>query len=503
MPTQRRSGILLHPTSLPGPQPLGSLGQEAFDFVDFLVAAKQSVWQVLPLGPTGYGDCPYSSVSAFAGNPLLISLQQLVAMGDLRQNDITTAVTAIRVADYSSALKTIIPKLNLAADNFKAGDNTTRREAFTAFCSRQAHWLDDFALFQAIRQEQAFTCWHHWPEPLRRRDSTALSSYHRKLQDEIYHQKYQQFIFFEQWFALKQYANRRGVEIFGDLPIFVAEDSADVWAHQELFQLDANGQPTLVAGVPPDYFSPTGQRWGNPLYNWDVLEADQFSWWISRFRWNFELFDLLRVDHFRGFSACWAIPAAEPTAENGCWIESPGEKLFDALLEQLGSLPIVAEDLGIITPDVVALRDKYHFPGMKILQFAFDSGADNPYLPPNHCPNSVVYTGTHDNNTTLGWWNSLDDCARRKVQDYLQSPCDNMPWCMIETALASVANLAIIPLQDILSLPETCRMNTPGTATGNWLWRFQTDSISEEIKVGLKELSHLYSRDLCIPTEIT
>ncbi len=499
----RRSGILLHPTSLPGSQPIGSLGQEAYDFVDFLVASEQSVWQILPLGPTGYGDCPYSSFSAFAGNPLLINLQHLVELGDLRQNDLISEETGYSTADYDRAVKTIIPALNLAADNFKARGNQDLNAKFAEFCTRHADWLDDFSLFQALREAHHFTGWQHWPEAIRQRDPAALSDWCAKLEDAIYRHKYQQFIFFKQWAALKRYANSRGVKIFGDLPIFVAEDSADVWANQNLFQLDENGQPLLVAGVPPDYFSPTGQRWGNPLYDWQAMENDDFVWWKHRFRWNFELFDLLRVDHFRGFSACWAIPAEEQTAENGTWINTPGEQLFDSLLDEFGTLPIIAEDLGIITPDVVQLRDKYQFPGMKILQFAFDSGDDNPYLPQNHVANSVVYTGTHDNNTTLGWWQSLDEAGQHKVRLYLQQACGAMPWCLIETALSSVALLTMIPLQDILALPESCRMNIPGTASGNWQWRFQSGELTEKLTAQLKETSHLYSRNLCIPTEIT
>ncbi len=503
MLTQRHSGILLHPTSLPGDQAIGSLGQEAYDFVDFLEETQQAVWQILPLGPAGYGECPYSSFSAFAGNPLLINLFQLVKVGDLRRSDLLRkAAKTTAHADFAAAVKSQLPKLHLACENFKRRGNPIRQQAFNQFCHQQAGWLDNYALFAALREEHQDQCWQHWPAEIKQRDLSALRNYENQHQESVYLQKYLQFVFFEQWRQLKEYANSKGVEVLGDLPIFVAEDSADVWANPELFYLDEQGRTTLVAGVPPDYFSTTGQRWGNPLYRWEEMEKDNFAWWQTRFHWNLELFDLLRVDHFRGFSTCWAIPATEATAENGSWMEAPGEQLFALLKRKLGDLPIVAEDLGEITPEVEQLRDQFNFPGMKILQFAFDSGADNPYLPANHLPNSVVYTGTHDNNTTLGWWDALDATAQQRVRDFLQNPCENMPWTLIETALASCANLAIIPLQDILSLPATARMNIPGTATGNWQWRFQAEDITAQISDQLKELTQLYGRQLCIPTEM-
>jgi len=502
MLTQRRSGILLHPTSLPGTQSIGSLGQEAYDFVDFLEATGQSVWQILPLGPTGYGHCPYSSFSAFAGNPLLINLALLVETGDLHQSDLPQSSPETTSADFTTAATLQLPKLLLACENFKQGGTAIRQQAFNHFCHQQASWLDDYALFTVLREKYQDQCWQHWPEDIRQRDISARRDSEKQLGPNIYLQKYLQFVFFEQWTALKKYANARGILIFGDLPIFVAEDSVDVWANRELFYLDGEGRATLVAGVPPDYFSTTGQRWGNPLYRWERMAEDNFCWWQARFHWNLELFDLLRVDHFRGFSSCWAISASEATAENGYWMEVPGEQLFTLLQQQTGSLPIIAEDLGIITPEVEQLRDQFSFPGMKILQFAFDSGPDNPYLPENHLANSVVYTGTHDNNTTLGWWNALDDGAKQKVRDYLQNSCEGMPWPLIETALASCANLAIIPLQDLLSLPASARMNIPGTASGNWQWRFRNKDLTVQIGEQLKNLSQLYGRQLCITTEM-
>ncbi len=496
---QRQSGILLHPTSLPGTQAIGSLGSEAYQFVDFLVDAKQSVWQILPLGPTGYGNCPYSCFSAFAGNPLIINLELIVETGDLNPTDLPKKTTNSNCADFGMAVTTIIPCLRTAASNFKDNGSLPRQKNFRSFCDKNKSWLDDYTLFEAIREHLNFKEWQFWPTATKQRTISALKKWRCDLKNEIYQHKYNQFIFFEQWNALKRYANSKSVQILGDLPIFVATDSADVWAHQELFHLDDNGQATFVAGVPPDYFSSTGQRWGNPLYRWEQMATDNYAWWQSRFSCNFELFDLLRVDHFRGFSSCWAIPANESTAINGSWVEVPGEKLFTCLLNAMPDLPIIAEDLGIITPDVENLRDQFGFPGMKILQFAFDSGDDNPYLPNNHIENSVVYTGTHDNDTTLGWWQSLDQEGKKKVCTAINNDCQQMPWSMIEIAMASVANLAIVPLQDILSLPSTSRMNVPGTPTGNWQWRFKSADLTEDIILRLKNSSRQNNRNLCIP----
>ncbi|SDZ83923.1 4-alpha-glucanotransferase [Desulfuromusa kysingii] len=503
MLTQRQSGVLLHPTSLPGEQAIGSLGPEAYDFVDTLLAAGQSVWQLLPLGPIGYGNCPYSSFSAFAGSPLLINLSRLITAGDLRRSDLPTSHHTVDTADYAAAAQRQFPVLRLAHKNFTRRGTQTRKDKFDQFCNDQSYWLDDYALFESLREYYPEQSWQQWPQDIRQRIPAAVQEWTETLEDNINLHKYLQFVFFEQWRALKEYANSRGIEIFGDLPIFVAEDSADVWTNRELFYLDDADQATLVAGVPPDYFSSTGQRWGNPLYRWDKMAEDNYSWWLKRFRWNLELFDFLRVDHFRGFSSCWAIPATEATAENGSWIDIPGEQLFTLLQNELGnSLPLVAEDLGILTEDVITLRDKFSLPGMKILLFAFDSDADNPYLPENINANAVIYTGTHDNNTTIGWWQGLDNDGQQRVRNFLQTSCDDMPWALIETAMSSAANLAIIPLQDILSLPASSRMNIPGTATGNWQWRYHSGAISTAIMNRLKNMSHLYGRNLCIPAEM-
>jgi len=497
----RQSGILLHPTSLPGPQAVGCLGSEAYQFIDFLAAAGQTIWQILPLGPTSYGNCPYSSFSAFAGNPLLISLERLADKEELDKEQLPLADLS-ETADYEAAIAAQEPLLKLAFARFKKNGNEQRRAEFEAFCDHNAAWLNDYALFEAIRRATKISDWQSWPEDLRRRDPAALRQAEKAFQEDIFLQKYHQYVFFEQWFALKSYANGKGIQIYGDLPIFVALNSADVWANQELYHLDEQGRPTMVAGVPPDYFSATGQRWGNPLYNWEKMAQSGFSWWHERFRWNFQLFDLVRVDHFRGFAACWAIPASEPTAVNGHWLESPGQELFSSLQDTFDSLPIIAEDLGIITPDVEKLRDDFAFPGMKILQFAFDSDAMNPYLPHNHIPNSVVYTGTHDNNTTLGWWQHLEEGTKSRVSSYLNQKEPDLPWLLINTALASVSRIAIIPLQDILSLPEGQRMNIPGTAENNWTWRYFNDSLQPQLADKLRGLSLIYGRNLCKPTEM-
>ena len=499
---QRRSGILLHPTSLPGPQPVGSLGQEAYTFVDNLVAAGQSIWQILPLGPTGYGDCPYSCYSAFAGNPLLIDLKRLVEHGDLNATDLPEMTQMPEKADFAAADRELLPALRTAFENFNRSAPQQRRTEFENFCAEQQAWLEAYALYRALSDDQHNAHWQQWPEPSRRPDNTTFQELQQQYREGCAWHKYLQFVFFEQWFALKTYANTQGVLIFGDLPIFVAEDSADVWNHQELFYLDDDSRPTLVAGVPPDYFSSTGQLWGNPLYNWDRMVENDFRWWRDRFQWNLRLYDLVRVDHFRGFSASWAIPAEASTAENGSWQAVPGTDLFSRLQQELGTLPIVAEDLGVITSDVEELRDRFALPGMKVLQFAFDSDAQNPYLPHQHIPRSVVYTGTHDNDTTLGWWRSVQPEIRARMQDYLGYKCRDMPWPLIATALSSVARTAVIPMQDILSLAGKTRMNTPGTTEGNWQWRMSADQFNPEQIERLRRLSHLYGRDLCFTTEI-
>ncbi|KIH77985.1 4-alpha-glucanotransferase [Geoalkalibacter ferrihydriticus] len=495
MSLTRSSGILLHPTSLPGPGPIGSLGREAYAFIDFLAETGQSIWQILPLNPTGYGDSPYSAFSAFAGNPLLISLPELVAWGDLEQSELPPADPGNpQRVDFGRAHQEKEGLLRQAAERFRTQASPQRRQAFEEFCTEQGYWLHDYVLFRALRERYEDRSWNLWPQDLRHRDAQALEKARQDLQQDLFWRLYAQFAFFSQWFALKDYANEQGVRIFGDIPIFVAFDSVDVWANQGLFHLDDEGNPTLVAGVPPDYFSATGQRWGNPLYRWERMAAQGYSWWIARFRWNLIQTDLVRIDHFRGFEACWAIPAEEKTAINGEWMDGPGDGIFQALEQALGEVPIIAEDLGLITAEVEALRDRFGFPGMKVLHFAFGDGPDNPYLPHNLERNSVVYTGTHDNNTTLGWWQELSKKDKDAVRAYLGHGAQDMPWDLNRTAMAAVSNLCILPMQDILGLGADGRMNLPGEGTGNWDWRYQEDQLTNSVVQRLKEMTHLYGR---------
>lgn len=494
MKLSRASGVLLHPTALPGPHGIGALGAEARYFIDFLADAGQSVWQVLPLGPTGFGNSPYNAFSAFAGNPLLIDLPTLAAWGDLDADDLSEAAAGADHVDFPAAQRFKEERLARAAANFFRRAGRERREAFADFCREQSFWLTDYALFVALRNHLSGKTWQEWPLPLRQRSAAELADWRLRLETEVAAEQYRQFIFSVQWAALKEYANRRDIRIFGDLPIFVALDSADVWANQHLFRLDPAGRPTVVAGVPPDYFSATGQRWGNPLYRWEAHEADGFAWWLRRFQAELQRADLVRVDHFRGFQACWAIPASEPTAINGRWEEAPGKALFLALRAVSPELPIIAEDLGIITPDVEALRLAFGFPGMKILQFAFDSGADNPYLPHNFEPGCVVYTGTHDNATTLGWWHDLAPAQRVRIGTYLGNPTPDIPWDLIRLAQASVARLCILPCQDLLGLGDPARFNLPGHPAGNWSWRLLPGQLTSELAERLRELTATYNR---------
>ena len=489
---QRSSGILLHPTSLPGSWPIGDLGEQAFGFVDFLHKAGQSVWQILPLGPPGYGYSPYNTLSAFAGNTALIDLQQLVTGQDLDQAQIQAAVNHCPRISISQAHELKQALLEAAARNFFHRRHPERFESFAQFCRENAEWLEDFCLFMALKDSFNGRPWTDWPEGLRQRNEIAEWQECHTEQCDLY--KYQQYVFYEQWDRLKRYANSKKVRIFGDIPIFVAHDSADVWANQRLFQLDTEGQSISVAGVPPDYFSRTGQRWGNPLYSWDDHLAEDFHWWTRRFTHQLRQCDMIRIDHFRGFQACWSIPAHETTAVNGHWEEVPGRRLLEKLQALNPKMPIIAEDLGIITADVEKLRDDFGLPGMKILQFAFDSGPDNPYLPENHPSNSVVYTGTHDNDTTLGWWRSLSKTQKDRVRDYLGKRHPEMPRDLIELAMASQANLCIIPCQDILGLDKSARFNTPGRATGNWQWQLSRDMLTDDLARRMRKLAEKYHR---------
>lgn len=494
MLTERASGILLHPTALPGPCGIGDLGAASRRFIDFLQSCGQKVWQILPLGPTGYGDSPYSSFSAFAGNPLLISLESVVASGDLQAAEIVHAPFPDDVVDYGAVRLFKSAQLQAASRRFFSHASEERRARFAEFCAAEAYWLDDYALYTAIRRREGDRPWGEWPPELRDREADVLLAMQAELREEIAVETYSQFIFAEQWQALRRYAGTCGVRIFGDLPIFVAADSADVWAHRPYFQLDRSGRATQVAGVPPDYFSATGQRWGNPLYNWERLRGDGFSWWIDRLRRNFTLYDLVRIDHFRGFAACWSIPAGEATAMHGAWEHVPGREFFTAATACLGPLPVIAEDLGIITSDVEALRDHFGYPGMKILHFAFGGGARNPYLPHNLSRNSVIYTGTHDNDTTAGWWQHLGKEEQGAVERYLGRSVEDPVVELLRLASASVSRLCIFPLQDLSRLGSKARFNLPGAAQGNWRWRWPHHDFSPELGSFLKEITARYGR---------
>jgi 4-alpha-glucanotransferase len=477
---QRRAGLLLHPTSLPGPWGNGDLGAEAYNFINFIAAAGFSVWQLLPLGPTN-GGSPYQCFSAHAGNPHLISVEMLRAWGWLDADPRPGVDERLDLVRHAHAL-------------FRKRNDATEGMEFARFKQGNDAWLDDFALYSALKATYGAAAWTDWPAPLRDRDPAALIEAHRKHATAVENVRFEQFVFFRQWHTLKAYAHQRGVILFGDMPIFVAHDSADVWAQRHYFQLDAQGHPIVVAGVPPDYFSATGQRWGNPHYDWHAMAADGFAWWLQRMESQIDLFDLVRVDHFRGFEAYWEVPATEETAIKGRWVKAPGDALFEALHQRFDPLPVVAEDLGIITEEVDALRTKWALPGMKILQFAFDGGPTNPYLPHHHEENCVVYTGTHDNNTSLGWYQGLDETQRDYVMEYLGRPCEPMPWPLIIAAYESVARMAVVPMQDILGLGEEHRMNTPGTENGNWQWRFTWDQVPAGLAGRLHRMTEIYDR---------
>lgn len=504
----RASGVLLHPTSLPGRFGIGDLGAAAYDFIDFLAASRQSLWQVLPLGPTGYGDSPYQCFSAFAGNPLLVSLEALVEDGLLSAADLAGAPDfPADEVDYGPVIEFRTRLLRRAYDNALKDSSAAIREEFGAFCEQAQAWLDDYALYRSIKDAHGGAEWAKWDEYLRAREDQALHFFRENHRREIEAHKFFQYLFFKQWLKLAHYANDQGIRIIGDLPIFVAHDSADVWAHPELFELDAAGQPLAVAGVPPDYFSDTGQLWGNPLYRWDVMKKDGYTWWIERIRATLAQVDIVRFDHFRGFEKYWAVPAGETTAINGEWREGPGAALFEAIRGALGKLPIIAEDLGFITKEVHQLRDKFDFPGMRILQFAFgtDPQADD-FKPYNFPKNCVVYTGTHDNDTIIGWFTSAGTgdstrCEaevneeRQFVLKYLGTDGHEINWDFIRLAFSSVADTAIVPLQDVLGIGAAGRMNVPARESGNWGWRYRAEMLTRELSRRLAEMADVYGRD--------
>ncbi len=492
----RASGVLLHPTSLPGPHGSGDFGAAAYHFVDWLVAAGQKLWQILPLGGIGAGNSPYMSTSAFAGNVLLIDLEELHRHGWLEADEIVPpAGLAEQRLNYAAVVPFRMDRLARAAQRFATKASAEERADLAAFAERHADWLPDHALFMTLAEQHNWRDWSDWDAPLAARNPVALAAARQIHAERIAFWTFCQWCFFRQWLALKGYANGKGIEIIGDAPIFIAYQSAEVWARPDLFQLDARGRPSVVAGVPPDAFSDTGQRWGNPLYRWEAHASDGYAWWVQRIRRTFELVDIVRIDHFRGFAGYWEIPASEATAVRGRWLPGPGEALFKAIARELGPVPVIAEDLGVITPDVVALRKKFAFPGMRILQFAFDGGSGNAYLPHNHDTDSVVYTGTHDNDTTQGWWASLREDQRQRVCDYLGSPCHEIHWELIRAACASVADTVVHPMQDVLGLGGEHRMNLPGRGEGYWEWRFAWHQVRPEHAQRLAHFAQLYRRD--------
>lgn len=503
----RSSGILLHPTSLPGKWGIGDLGSASYRFVDFLKSAGQSWWQILPLGPTGYGNSPYMCFSAFAGNPLLISIEKLVEEGFVLAEEVKRppSFSADRV-DYRRVIEQKRMIFGKSYKRFKTDPPAEHRQAFQLFREKHASWLEDFSLFMALKETHRGHAWTRWESPLITREPQALQQCSRRLRDKMDFHRYLQYLFFHQWAALRQYCHVNGIRIIGDLPIYLAHDSAEVWSHPDVFFLDEKGQPSVVAGVPPDYFSATGQRWGNPIYRWDVRAKSGFSWWVERFRANLALVDVLRLDHFRGFEAYWEIPASEPHAINGRWVKGPGAELFSAVKSALGDLAVIAEDLGVITPEVEVLRDTFGFPGMRILQMAF--GRDpkaHTYRPHQYIHNCIVYTATHDHNTTVGWFTaepgrettqSKEEVEEERVEvlNYLGTKGREIHWEMIRLAMSSVAQLAIIPLQDILGLGSDCRMNRPGTLKGNWEWRFKPEQLTDQVGNRLRDLTRLFDR---------
>lgn len=510
----RSSGILLHITSLPSPYGIGDLGPGAYRIADFLREARQGIWQVLPLVPVGHGNSPYSSPSTFAGNPFLISPEllehdRLLDAGDLANPpDFPPGhVEYERAIPYKQQL------LHRAYQRFKESDPTHLKSAFEWYCSEHESWLEDYALFMTLKNVYGGGSWTGWPSDLVHREPRALEHARLEHADEVDMHRFWQFLFHRQWSALKSYCNERDIRIFGDIPIYVAHDSADVWAEQELFYLDQDGNPTVVAGVPPDYFSETGQRWGNPIYRWDRMKENGYNWWTRRITATLKQVDIVRLDHFRGFEAYWEIPASEPTAVMGRWVKGPGAELFRVVRERLGSLPVVAEDLGLITPEVTEIMHEMNFPGMVVLQFAFDSDNCCAYLPHNFKRNAVAYTGTHDNDTTIGWWHTLkkradaDASSTRELafaRRYLHlngAEDSTIQWEAIRAVVSSVADLAVIPMQDALGLGSEARMNQPGKSENNWAWRMEAEALTDDLARRLRELTITYGRASEEPTE--
>jgi 4-alpha-glucanotransferase len=495
MKQERSGGILLHPTSLPGDYGIGTLGRDAIKFIDFLAKARQKIWQILPLNPTGFADSPYQCFSSIAGNPLLIDPELLVAEGFLEADDPEplTDLQEGRV-NYGQVTRLKYPLLKKAFLGYQAKAGQNEKERYQRFLENNSYWLNDYAMFMALKEQFGQKPWYQWDEGLKMKAEDVLQPYYMVLQDKIEFQKFLQYLFFKQWMGVKDYAHQRSIRIIGDIPLYVAHDSADAWANPDIFQFDSKKDPVAVGGVPPDYFSLTGQLWGNPLYRWEKLAEDGYKWWINRIKDNLVLYDMIRIDHFRGLAAYWAVPYGEKTAINGKWIPCPGKSLLTALQKEFGELPIIAEDLGVITPDVVELRDSFGLPGMKILQFAFDSNEANDYLPYNYPKNCVVYTGTHDNDTVMGWYSGAKKEDKKLVMDYLHSDGKELHWDFIRLAWASVASLAITPAQDLLGLANDARMNLPGTTVNNWMWRLKSGQLTDDLAAKLAEMTVLYGR---------
>lgn len=494
---ERSSGILFHPTSFPGKYGIGTLGKEAYAFIDFLKKSRQKLWQIFPLGPTGYGDSPYQSFSSFAGNPYLIDFDLLIEAHLLSEEDLRDVFFGDNeeYIDYGAIYNQKYPLLRKAYENFKSSDNHEMKENLEHFKRENASWLNDYSLYISLKNHFNGLPWNEWAHDIKNREHGAMEHYRNELADDIEYHNFIQFLFFKQWGDVKRYANENGIKIIGDIPIFVAADSSDAWANPEIFLFDEERKPVKVAGVPPDYFSATGQLWGNPLYNWQKLKETNYSWWVERVRANLSTCDIIRIDHFRGFEAYWAVPYGDDTAINGQWEPGPGIDLFNAIKSQLGELPIIAEDLGLMTQGVIDLREATGFPGMKILGFAFDSGEENDYLPHTYTKNCVVYTGTHDNDTLIGWFQKAKEEDRQFARDYLNSRSDDeIHWDAIRGAWSSVANMAISPVQDFLGLGSEARINTPGVAAGNWQWRLRHGVLTDELAERIAKLTRVYSR---------
>lgn len=495
MKFERSSGILLHPTSLDGPYGIGDIGPQAYRWLNFLVDSGCSLWQILPLGPTGYGDSPYQCFSSFAGNPLLISPDTLLSEDLIHTDDLVNLPTfSSDQIDFGTTISWKLGLLDRSYNRFEHSTSDQLLKDFSEFQEKHSTWLEDFSLFMALKESHGGAAWFTWEKPLRDRDPDALVEAREIHRVAIKRQVYRQFIFYRQWTKLREYANSQGIKIVGDIPIFVAHDSADVWANPELFYLDESGKPTVVAGVPPDYFSPTGQLWGNPLYRWDVHADQNYAWWLDRFKSVLDLVDIVRLDHFRGFTGYWEIPGDALTAEHGRWVTGPGKDIFVAIRQLIGELPIIAEDLGVITNDVAELRESLDLPGMKILQFGFEGGPEDPFLPHHYPENCVVYTGTHDNDTALGWYKRVSEETRHFCRRYLASDGTDVSWDFIRACWSSVAVIAIAPMQDFLNLDNNSRMNYPGKPSGNWSWRIKTGAIRDDLSKRIDELNHLYSR---------